>query len=271
VYVCTGTVGLHDDKLAVDRYYFDRKINPLLNGEMKAEYFEWWMDAQNKNYLKNLYMEANSGEANYFLMHNEGKKHSGETLNIRDLKLPIIRQLLRMLDFRTSIDDKRITMEQMKNIGEYLDREKTNINKMFLFRDRTTGKCSNIVLTEMLLKKKFASWNGGTFCNSFQTKKTDSKNMYFYIDSKAKASSPYVFNLMKEFNPLLIEALNDPIIQTNIIENVFIENEAIKNVIIENDVDTNYEYVEVEDVRFIRNMTQKEIDLKIKKGLDAGT
>jgi hypothetical protein len=66
-------------------------------------------------------------------------------------------------------------------------------------------------------------------------------------------------------NPLLTEALNDPIIQTNIIKNVFIENEAIKNVIIENDVDTNYEYVEVEDVRFIHNMTQKEIDLKIKK------
>jgi hypothetical protein len=228
--------------------------------------------AQKKNYLKNLYMEANSGEADYFLMHNEGKKHSGETLNIRDLKLPIIRQLLRMLDFKTSIDDKRITMEQMKNIGEYLDREKTNINKMFLFRDRTTGKYSNIVLTGMLLKKIFASWNGGTFCNSFQTKKTDSKNMYFYIDSKTKASPPYVFNLTNNdetikhgINPLLIEALNDPIIQTNIIENVFIENEAIKNVIIENDVDTNYEYVEVEDVRFIRNMTQKEIDLKIKK------
>jgi hypothetical protein len=81
----------------------------------------------------------------------------------------------------------------------------------------------------------------------------------------------YVFNLTNNderikhgINPLLIKALNDPIIQTNIIENVFIENEAIKNVIIENDVDTNYEYVEVEDVRFIRNMTQKKIDSKIK-------
>lgn len=63
---------------------------------------------------------------------------------------------------------------------------------------------------------------------------------------------------MKELNTVLIHY--DPIIQTNIIEN-----EAIKNVIIENDVDTNYEYVEVEDVRFIHNMTQKEIDLKIKK------
>jgi hypothetical protein len=64
--------------------------------------------------------------------------------------------------------------------------------------------------------------------------------------------------MMKELNTVLIHY--DPIIQTNIIEN-----EAIKNVIIENDVDTNYEYVEVEDVRFIRNMTQKKIDLKIKK------
>jgi hypothetical protein len=86
------------------------------------------------------------------------------------------------------------------------------------------------------------------------------------------SNKQYVFNLTNNderikhgSNPLLIEALNDPIIQTNIIENVFIGNEAIKNVIIENNVGTNYEYVEVEDVRFIRNMTQQEVDLKIKK------
>jgi hypothetical protein len=37
-----------DDKLAVERYYFDLKINPLLNEEIKDEYFEWWMDAQKR-------------------------------------------------------------------------------------------------------------------------------------------------------------------------------------------------------------------------------
>lgn len=230
-------------KQQVEKYCFDKHINPDLPDKMKQWYFKLFIDNKTNHILKNLFKEATRTGNDVFLQNIEPKrtKHNKtETLAMMEqnkitnsLRLGEIRNLLNMLGLQNSLDNTTITSEHMLTTSKYIQTNRKLLHSIFNITDRCIKQQYNIeTLGLAFLQKIITLWNGCVLEKNISKDKITT----YTLQSKMRENPPYQFNLtVKE------ESLNEPLPMTGLNENILLSfNECL-----------NYEIEKIKQEPFI--------------------
>ena len=203
------------EKNEVQRYYFDCYIDNTLTDSIKNVYFKSFIDTHEKAVLTNLYNEANNRSDYRFLAHFESKKSSAENIKFESMKLTYIRQIMKRLGLANSLDMKEIKRETIEAIGGYLLENRTEINKVFHFRDQTKNPEATVIQSIQILEKIIRSWCGGVIRGGGDKKNKKSQTAYLIV-SHYQEFPPYAFRINNDneyidipqgLSPALLESI----------------------------------------------------------------
>ncbi len=149
-----------EEKLQIQRFYFDQRIDPDITEEAKQKYFEMYINNGKRHILDNLYMESRNMKDYVFINEFSDKKNSAENIKNDSLKLHYIREITYRLGLKSSIDTSTITRDKMASLNEYLHGERVKINTIFSFGDKTKIPVANLKGTLTIVRKILKEWNG---------------------------------------------------------------------------------------------------------------
>jgi hypothetical protein len=149
-----------EEKLQIQRFYFDQRIDADIPEEAKEKYFQMFINTSKRVFLDNLYMESRNMKDYAFMNEFADKNNSAENIQNNSLKLHYIREITFRLGLTNSIDTSTITREKMGSLNEYLHGEREKINTVFSLRDQATKPTANLKNTTSMLRKILKTWNG---------------------------------------------------------------------------------------------------------------
>lgn len=153
------------EKMTNEKYWFDKKINPELSSDIKAELFqEVYLNSSKRALFDNIHSEC-IRSIDDVLKNDAVKSGFGLEMNpMRAIQFNYMSQLNKLLELKNGYSSgQMVSRKHIEDILPYLEQERKNIHSAFKFRDQSKKDELNFESGSKLLKKIYTNWSGLDF------------------------------------------------------------------------------------------------------------
>ena len=148
-----------------EKYWFDKKINPELPPEMKAELFQdVFLNSFKRVLFENIYSECNRSIDQVMKFEAEKHGYGFEMDPMKAVQFDYIGRLNELLGLKDGFSSgQSVSRKSIEDLLPYLSQERKNIHSAFGFRDQSKKDALNYESGSKLLKKIYSNWSGMDF------------------------------------------------------------------------------------------------------------
>lgn len=148
------------EKMAVERFFFDKMIDPDADMEARIRHFGEYLTGHGRHHFLRAHMEMQGIDRAVWRM-DELRPDGAEFLDTSMAKLQRIKEINALLDISHSWDVNYISAEDIAGCVDYLTENRASLCRCFGIRDwQKTEKRLTVAKARTLLSKIYTNWSG---------------------------------------------------------------------------------------------------------------